>query len=65
MRGNVFAIVLVVTGTLFLLNNLGLLEVHPWELLRTWWPLIPIAIGISLFVVPEPKIKSRAEQQED
>jgi len=49
MKGNVAAIVLVVLGTFFLLTNLGLINVSLAALLRTWWPAILIAVGLSLF----------------
>jgi len=62
MRGNVTAIVLVAFGVFFLLNNLGLLHISLWEVLQTWWPLIPITLGVALFLTPEPKIKSKAQQ---
>ncbi|MDD2880541.1 MAG: DUF5668 domain-containing protein [Rhodoferax sp.] len=49
MKGNFAAIVLVCVGTFFLLTNLGLINVSLAALLRTWWPLILIAVGLSLF----------------
>lgn len=49
MKGNVAAIVLVSVGTFFLLSNLGLINISLAELLKTWWPLILIAVGGSLF----------------
>jgi hypothetical protein len=49
MRGKIAAIVLVVIGSIFLLSNLGLLSLSVRELFRTWWPLILIAVGVSLF----------------
>ena len=49
MKGNVAAIVLVLIGTFFLLSNLGLINISIRELIRTWWPLILIAVGVSLF----------------
>ena len=46
--GIVFPIVLVLLGVLFLAHNL---EIIQWtqlrEILRTWWPLILIALGIA------------------
>lgn len=49
MRGNVIgAVVLIVLGTLFLLRNLGLTDLGLGRLIATWWPLILIAVGISL-----------------
>lgn len=49
MKGNFAAITLVCVGTFFLLTNLGLINVSLAALLRTWWPLILIAVGLSLF----------------
>ncbi len=49
MKGNFAAIVLVCVGTFFLLTNLGMINVSLAELLKTWWPLILIAVGVSLF----------------
>ena len=49
MKGNVAAIVLVLLGSFFLLNNLGLLNISLAELFKTWWPLILIAVGLALF----------------
>ena len=55
MRGNFAAIVLIVIGSFFLLSNLGLVNVSLRELFHTWWPLILIAVGISLFFTPGRK----------
>jgi hypothetical protein len=48
MKGNVAAIVLISVGTFFLLTNLGLVNVSLADLLKTWWPAILIAVGVSL-----------------
>ncbi len=53
MKGNVAAIALVAIGTFFLLTNLGVIDVSLRELLRTWWPLILIAVGVGMFLTPE------------
>lgn len=46
-RSRVGAIVLIVIGTIFLLVNLGLLQIREIaELLGKWWPLILIGIGV-------------------
>jgi hypothetical protein len=55
MKGNFAAIVLIVIGAFFLLSNLGLISVSLAELFKTWWPLILIAVGISLFLTPNGK----------
>lgn len=42
------SIALVVVGTLFLLNNLGVMKFSQFSgVLRTWWPAILIAVGIA------------------
>jgi len=53
MRGNVAAIVLILAGSFMLLSNLGMIDISLRELLRTWWPIILIAVGIGLFLTPE------------
>lgn len=50
MKGNVAAIVLIVVGAFFLLTNLGLINVSLAELLKTWWPLILIVLGVVMIV---------------
>lgn len=45
------ALVLIVLGTLFLLDNLGL-GIDAGQLLRTWWPALLIAAGIGKLLVP-------------
>jgi len=52
MKGHFAAIVLVLVGSFFLLSNLGLLHLSLGELLRTWWPVILIGVGLSLFFTP-------------
>ena len=53
MRGNVAAIVLILAGGFMLLTNLGVIDISLRELLRTWWPLILIAVGVGLFFTPD------------
>ena len=53
MRGNIAAIVLILAGGFMLLTNLGVIDISLRELLRTWWPIILIAVGIGLFLTPE------------
>ena len=55
MRGNVAAIVLIVVGSYFLLSNLGLINISLREVISTCWPLVLIAVGISMFAVPKEK----------
>jgi hypothetical protein len=55
MKGNVAAIVLIVLGVFFLLTNLGLISISLRELLRVWWPVALIAVGVALFFTPGGK----------
>jgi ABC-type transport system involved in multi-copper enzyme maturation permease subunit len=57
MRGNVAAIVLVLVGTFFLLSNLGVIDISLMQLIKTWWPALLIAVGISLFFTPDKQKK--------
>lgn len=57
MRGNIAAIVLILAGGFMLLTNLGVIDISLRELLRTWWPLILIAVGVGLFFTPDRQKK--------
>ncbi len=57
MRGNVAAIVLVLVGTFFLLSNLGWIDISLTQLIKTWWPVLLIAVGVSLFFTPDKQKK--------
>ncbi len=49
MRPNlVGALVLIVIGVLFLLQNLGYCNFDFSQLLSKWWPLILIAVGVGM-----------------
>ena len=48
-RSRTGAFILIIVGALFLLSNLGLIpQIGP--LLRQWWPLILIIVGILMLV---------------
>jgi hypothetical protein len=51
MKGNIIAaLVLIVVGTLFLLNNLGYTDLSLGRLISTWWPAILIVVGLGLLL---------------
>jgi hypothetical protein len=52
MRGNFAAIALTVIGAVALGVNLELFELDVVALLRKWWPLALIAVGVALFFTP-------------
>ncbi len=62
MKGNFAAIVLIVLGAAFLLNNLGLLNFSLTEVLRVWWPVVLIAVGAALFLMPRDKTDDSAKR---
>ncbi|MBP5986486.1 MAG: hypothetical protein KA538_04810 [Azonexus sp.] len=53
MKGNFAAIALVVIGAVALGVNLDLFELDLVALIRKWWPLALIALGVGLFVTPD------------
>ncbi len=42
-------LILIVLGVMFLLSNLGLLP-HLDPIFAKWWPLILVAVGVSLLL---------------
>ncbi len=59
MKGNVAAIVLILLGSFFLLSNLGLINISLAVLFKTWWPVILIAVGVSLLFTRESRNNNR------
>lgn len=55
MKGNFLALALVVVGCLALAVNLDLLEIDIVALLRKWWPLGLVALGLALYLTPDGK----------
>lgn len=49
-KGKSIGILLIVIGLLFLLNNLNLIKVSIVELIRVYWPVILIWIGIDKII---------------
>ncbi len=48
MQSRSGSVVLIVVGVLFLLHNLDILSFRlVGALLRTWWPVILIAVGVA------------------
>ncbi|MGA2713971.1 MAG: DUF5668 domain-containing protein [Bryobacteraceae bacterium] len=44
-RGSIFALILIVSGVLLFLDNLGLLPIRN---IRAYWPLVPVAWALSI-----------------
>ena len=58
MKGNFAAIVLIVIGVVALGVNLDLFELDLVAMLRKWWPLALIAVGVALFFTPGERDRS-------
>jgi hypothetical protein len=59
MKGNFAAVTLILIGVVALAVNLGWLAFDLLEVLRTWWPLLPIALGVALFLTPGEGARKR------
>jgi hypothetical protein len=53
MKGNFAAIALIVIGAIALAVNLDVFELDLVGLIRKWWPLVLIVLGIGLFFTPD------------
>ena len=49
-KGKSIGILLIMLGLLFLANNLDLIKVSIVELIRVYWPLILIWIGVDKLI---------------
>ena len=52
MKGNFAAVALLVIGAVALAVNLDFFELDLVQLMRKWWPLALIAVGVALFFTP-------------
>jgi hypothetical protein len=52
MKGNIGAVVLVLVGIVALAVNLDVLDINFVQLIRTWWPLLLIVLGVGMFFTP-------------
>ncbi|MDG1237490.1 MAG: DUF5668 domain-containing protein [Flavobacteriales bacterium] len=57
-KGKTIGIVLIVIGVLFLLNNLNLIKVSIVEIIRVYWPVILIWIGVDKLLSKPVKTES-------
>ena len=53
MKGNFAAIALIAIGVVALAVNLDFFELDLVGLLKKWWPLVLIALGVGLFFTPD------------
>lgn len=57
MKNKGIGIVLIIFGIIFLANNLELIQVSVVELIRIYWPLILIWLGIDALIRGTKKAK--------
>lgn len=55
MKGNFAAIALIAIGAIALGVNLDLFELDLVAMIRKWWPLVLIALGVALFFTPDDR----------
>ena len=49
MKSRFNGALLIIAGGIALAHNLGYLRIDLMQLLRVWWPVILIAVGIGFF----------------
>ena len=49
------ALILIALGVIFLLKNLGIADIRLFELVSVWWPVILIAVGVSMLLKRRPE----------
>lgn len=54
-KGKGIGVLLVIIGLLFLLNNLQLLEISLGEIIKVYWPIIIIWLGLDKLLRKENK----------
>lgn len=52
MRNHIGGIVVLVLGVVFLLENLGVANIHVAAIIAKWWPVILIVVGIRMLTRP-------------
>ena len=57
MKGNFAAVALTVIGDIALAVNLDLIEFDLVTLLRKWWPMGLIVLGVALYFTPDGEQK--------
>ncbi|MFN4326349.1 MAG: LiaI-LiaF-like domain-containing protein [Azonexus sp.] len=58
MKGHFAAIALIVVGAVALAVNFDLFELDLVAVIRKWWPLALIALGVGLFLTPDDRPRS-------
>ncbi len=43
-------VILITLGVIFLLNNLGMIELNAWDVIMRFWPILLIAVGLDILI---------------
>jgi len=43
-------LILIALGVIFLLNNLGMIELNVWDVVMRFWPILLIAVGLDILI---------------
>lgn len=43
-------VILISLGVIFLLNNMGFIELNLWDVIMSFWPILLIAIGLDILI---------------
>ena len=62
MKGNFAAIALLLIGVVALAVNLEFFELDLVQLMRKWWPLALIVVGVALFFTPGDDSRKQSEK---
>lgn len=52
MRNHIGGLIVLVLGILFLLDNLGIANIHVGWIIAKWWPVILILVGLRMLMRP-------------
>lgn len=58
MKGNLVSVALILVGVVALAINFGLLDVDFVGLIKKWWPLALVVLGIGLYFTPDDSRRS-------
>lgn len=64
MKGNFAALALIVIGVLALAVNFDLIKIDFVDLLRKWWPMALVTLGIALYFTPD-EVSQKSPDQSD
>ena len=61
MKGNFAALALLLIGAVALAVNLDFFELDLVQIMRKWWPLALIALGVALYFTPGDDSRKKSD----